>query len=193
LENVPAGSHFDARKAGWFVSATVNARDSTWIESALELCKLRGEAAPRFKSKNKMVAYVVLAFWWGGCFSPEPGLVKPAAAATRSAVYAPDPRVATFFAQHFGALDDGLRTKRPLTLADSYFVYLIGYLSGIYTDIESYSGVPLLKKRDVVAYRRWYRKHQAQICWGHLEEMEGILQSQSLSDEQLARLESFKM
>jgi hypothetical protein len=51
-----------------------NSRDSTLLESALELCKLRGEAEPRLKSKSEMVAYLVLSFWWSGCFSADPGL-----------------------------------------------------------------------------------------------------------------------
>jgi hypothetical protein len=113
--------------------------------------------------------------------------VQPNAAASLSAVYAQDPRVATFFDQHFGALDDVLRTKLPLTLADSQFVYLICFLSGVDTDIESYSGIPLLKKRDIVSYRRWYGKHQAKIFWCHIEEMEAILKGQSISDAQLGR------
>ncbi|MBF9238053.1 hypothetical protein I2I05_11670 [Hymenobacter sp. BT683] len=105
----------------------------------------------------------------------------------------PDVRVEAFFQQHLAALAHALQQREPLSLAERQFVYLVIFLSGANTPVESYTGRPILQPADVDAYRTWYDQHRDRISWRHVTELQEWLAAPLVSEEQVGRMKSFRI
>jgi hypothetical protein len=105
----------------------------------------------------------------------------------------PDVRVDEFFQRHLATIAQVLQRRERVPDGETEFVYVAGFLSGIDFPLASYSGRPKLQPVHVDAFRTWYEQHRDRICWQQITQLQALLAEPLLSDEQIDRMESFKI
>jgi hypothetical protein len=102
--------------------------------------------------------------------------------------------VDSLFESYFFSLDTTVEcsTSKLISSKDIEFTYLLGYLSGINYNIQSYSGHPILTVQDVVNFKKWYRKNKFKISCDRIEKGLLLLRK-GLTDDVSNELEKLKI
>jgi len=134
-----------------------------------------------------------LLFFLLSCTSSLASVAASQPTASGKILFFPEERVEAFFQQHFASLEQALRTNTALSQADKLFVYVVMYLADDTTAVDSYTGTPLVQAGDLQRYRARYGKHRPQITWNSITALLALLQEPLFSEEQLTRLESYRL
>lgn len=102
--------------------------------------------------------------------------------------------VDSLFQSYFFSLDTTVECGKSKLISpkDIEFTYLLGYLSGINYNIQSYSGHPILTVQDVVNFKKWYRENKIKISCERVEKGLLLLRK-GLSDDVSGELEKLKI
>jgi hypothetical protein len=102
--------------------------------------------------------------------------------------------VDSLFQTHFFSLDTTVEcgTSKLIAPSDIEFTYLLGYFSGIRYDVQSYSGHPILTIKDVVNFKKWYRKNKDKISCEKVEKGLFLLRK-GMTDDVADELEKLRI
>lgn len=99
-----------------------------------------------------------------------------------------DYRVFEFFDRYLQQIEKDIIDKKPFSVDEGKFIYLLSYMSGIGTDIESYSGMPILNLRKLRKLKKWYQSYKKKIEWHSIEEGLRLLNKPEMTDEDINKM-----
>lgn len=94
----------------------------------------------------------------------------------------PQEKVDSAFTTNLTNIREELDTGQRLTGSQVSFVYVLGFLSSLSFDLQSYSGYPNLTKQDVVRFTNWYTAHRSQIKWSKVQQGLTLIETPTTKD-----------